>query len=105
VQCDGDALDTLTFREDRLGSFKIDVSGREVVDALMVADVIVVLDEGIDLLLEISWQIVVFEQNAVLQGLMPTLDLSLSLGVIGCSAHMRHVFALEPRGQIFRDVT
>lgn len=59
--CDGVALDAVSFSEDRRGPSKIDVSGREVVDALMIADVIVVLDESIDLLLEISRQIVVFE--------------------------------------------
>ena len=40
------------------------------------------LDEGVDLLLEISAQVVVAEQNAVLQGLVPALDLSLGLWMI-----------------------
>jgi hypothetical protein len=39
---------------DRLGSSKIDVGQCDVFDALMIADVIVVLDEGSDLPLEIS---------------------------------------------------
>ena len=45
-------------------------------------------DEGADLPFEISGQVVVVEQDAVLQGLVPALDLSLGLGMIGCPAHM-----------------
>jgi hypothetical protein len=86
-------------------SAKVDVSGREVVDALVIADVIVVLDEGVDLLLEISRQIIFVEQNAVLQGLMPTLDLSLGLGMIWGAAYVLHVLVFEPLAQIARDVT
>ena len=41
--CDGDPLDTSAFCEDGVRSTEVDVSGREVVDALMIADVIVVL--------------------------------------------------------------
>ena len=97
--CDGGPLDAVSFGEDRLGSSKIDVSGCEVVDALVIADVIVVLDEGGDLLLEISGQVVVVEQNAVLQGLMPALDLSLGLWMIRGAAYMLHAFVLDPMPQ------
>src|SRR5665213_1472533 len=102
--CDCGPLDAVSFGEDRLGSSKIDVSGREVVDALVIADVVIMLDEGVDLLLEISGQIIVVEQNAVLQGLVPALDLSLSLGMIRRSPHMLHALVLEPPGQIARYV-
>ena len=103
--CDCGTLDTSAFCEDGVRSAKVDVSGREVVDALMIADVIVVSDEGVDLLLEISRQIIVVEQNAVLQGLMPTLDLSLGLGMIRGAAYVLHVLVFEPLAQITRDVT
>ena len=46
----------------------------------MIADVVVVLDGGVDLPFEIAGQIVVLRVNAVLQGLVPALDLSLSSG-------------------------
>ena len=46
----------------------------------MIADVVIVLDEGADLPFEISGQVVVVEQDVVLQGLVPALDLSLGLG-------------------------
>jgi hypothetical protein len=43
--CDGCSLDAVSFGGDRLGSSKIDVSGRKVVDALVIANVIIMLDE------------------------------------------------------------
>jgi hypothetical protein len=52
--CDGGKFDAPAFCVDRLGSSKIDVGQCDVFDALMIADVIVVLDEGSDLPLEIS---------------------------------------------------
>ena len=66
----------------------------------MIADVIVVLDEGADLPFEIAGQIVVFEQDAVLQGLVPALDLALGLRMIRRSAHVLHALVFEPVGQI-----
>jgi hypothetical protein len=44
--CDGGKFDASAFCEDRLGPAEVDVGRRQVVDAFMVADVIVVLDEG-----------------------------------------------------------
>ena len=46
---------------------------------LVIADIIVMLDEGIDLLFEISWQIVVVDQDSVLKDFMPALDLAQGL--------------------------
>ena len=88
--CDSGKLDAFSFCEDRLRSAKVDVGRREVFDALMIANVIVVLDEGADLSFEIAGQIIVVEQNAVLQSLVPALDLALGLRVIGCAPHVLH---------------
>ena len=52
--CDGSKLDAVSFGEDRLGSAEVNISRREVFDALMIANVIVVLDEGADLSFEIA---------------------------------------------------
>ena len=95
----------LAFGQDCLGPAEVDVGGREVIDALVIADVVVVLDEGADLPFEVARQIIVVEQDAVLQRLVPALDLPLGLGMIRSPSDMLHVFALEPRGQIVRDVT
>ena len=53
----------------------------------MVTLMIVMIDEGFDLSLEIAGQEVVFQQDAVLQGLMPTLDFALGLRVICWTCH------------------
>ena len=42
--------------------------------------VVVVVDEGLDLGFEIAGQKVVFQQDAILQGLVPALDLALVIG-------------------------
>jgi len=61
---------------------EVDVCGGEVVDAFVVALMIVVIDERLDLRLQICWKEVVLQQNAVLQGLVPSLYLALCLRVI-----------------------
>ena len=48
----------------------------------MVAPVVVVLNEGRDLRLKVARQEVVFEQDAVLERLVPALDLALGLGMV-----------------------
>ena len=76
----------------------------EIVEALLISGVVVVLDEGMDLLFEVTGQVVVVEQDAVLQGLVPALDLALGLRVVGRASHMIHALALVPFGQIARTV-
>ena len=49
----------------------------------MVAPVIVVIDEGADLGFQIAREEVVFQQDAVFQSLMPSLDLALCLRMGG----------------------
>ena len=71
----------------------------------MIALVVVVIDEGFDLGLQVTWQEVVFQQNAVLQSLVPSLNLTLGLGVIWRSSTMLHALVLQPFRQITRDVT
>ena len=53
---DGLAFDPFAFDEDALGPSKIDVGGREIVEALVISGVIVSLDESRDLPFEISRQ-------------------------------------------------
>ena len=57
--CDGGKLDAFAFCEDGLRSAKVDVRRRNVFDALVIADVIVVFYEGTDLSIEISRQIII----------------------------------------------
>ncbi len=70
----------------------------------MVALMVVVVDEGLNPGFEITWQEVVFQEDAVLQCLVPTLDLALSLGMIWSAAGMLHALVLQPFSQFTRDV-
>ena len=79
---DGLAFDFLPFDQDGLAAPEVDVSGCEIAEALMIAPMIVMGDESTDLGLEVARQVVVLEQNAVLQRLVPALDLALGLGMI-----------------------
>ena len=65
----------------------------------MVALVIVVLDEGLDLGLEVTGQEVVFQQDAVLQGLVSSFNLALGLGVVRCAPDSAHALVLQPISQ------
>ncbi len=58
------------------------------------------LDEGVDLGFEIARQEVVFEQDAVLEGLMPPLDFALRLRMIWCTTRMLHAFVFQPFRQV-----
>ena len=88
---DGRSFDPFPLFQNGLASTEVDIGGGEIADALVIASVIVVIDEGLDGQLKCSWQMVVFEQDAVLQRLMPALDLSLGLLVIRCAAHVIHL--------------
>ena len=68
---DGLSLDPFSLFQDGLASTEVDVGGRDVLQALVIASVIVVIDEGLDSQLQGSRQIVVSEQDAVLESLMP----------------------------------
>jgi len=83
-------FDLFSFPENGFVAAEVDVSGCYVVEALVVALVVVILDKSLNLAFEIAWQIVVFQQNTVLHGLMPTFDFALGLRVEGCTANMLH---------------
>jgi len=63
---DGLSFDPFSFQQDGIAAAEVDVGGRQVADGLMVTLVVVMIDEGADLSLEIAWQVVVLEQDAVL---------------------------------------
>jgi len=57
--CDSCTLDAFTLGEDCLGPAEVDVGRGEIVDALVIAGVVIVLDEGFDLPFEIAGQVVI----------------------------------------------
>lgn len=66
----------------------------------MVAAVIVVLDEAANASFEITGQVFILKQDAVLQRLMPTLDLALGLRMMGRSANIALALIGEPLSEI-----
>ena len=56
--CDGVAFDALTLGQDFRGSAEVDVSRGQIVDALVIADMIVMFDEGGDLPLGMASSVV-----------------------------------------------
>ena len=101
---DGLALDTSAFREDAGSPAEVDVGRRQIIQALVVAVMVVMVDERLDLRFQITGQIVVFQQDAVLERLVPTLDLALGLWMIGRTANVGHLPVVEPAGEIAGDV-
>ncbi len=101
---DGAPLDVITSFEDARSSSEVDVSWGEVVQAFVVAAVIVVVDEGRYGTFEITGQVVVLKQDAALQREVPALDLSLGHRMIGLSARMAHALVVEPLGKLARNV-
>ena len=70
----------------------------------MVSDVVVAADEVSDPLFKITRQIIVLEQDAVLQGLVPAFNFPLGLGMHGCVTGVVHAFVAQPVCQFRRDV-
>ena len=80
---DGLSLDPFALFDDGWRPAEVGVCRCHVGQALVVSLVIVVSNEGLDLGFEIAGQKVVFEQDAVLQGLVPAFDLAWVWGCIG----------------------
>ena len=102
--CECLALDPFAFEEDGLGSSEVDVGRGEITQALVIAGIVVVLDEGRDLAFEIAGQVIMLKQDAVLERLMPALDFALRHRMIRRTTRMSHVLPLEPFGQVAGDV-
>src|ERR1700722_6274147 len=80
-------------RRMALGPSKIDAGGREIVEALVISGEIISLDERGELPFEISPEKVMLQQDAVLERLMPALDLALRLRMVRGSADVLHGFS------------
>ncbi len=71
----------------------------------MVSPMIVVIDERLDLLFQITGEEIVLQQYAVLQRLVPAFDLALCLRMVWCAANVAHAVVAEPVSEVARDVT
>jgi hypothetical protein len=61
---DGLSLNPFSFQEDGLAAPEVDVGRCQIADGLMATPVVVMIDEGIDLSLEIAGPMAVVAQNA-----------------------------------------
>lgn len=62
---DGFSFDALPSFENGRSSTEVDVGRREVVQALVVSAAVIILDELADALFELTWQVIVFQQDPV----------------------------------------
>ena len=62
----------------------------------MVAPQVVLIDELGQALFELTWQVVVFEQDLVLHGAVIALDLALGHRVIELATGVRYAVLCEP---------
>ncbi len=97
---DGETFDPLSFTQDFRRASEVDVGRREIAQALVIAAMIVMLDEGGDPGFKVVRKIVVLEQDAVLERLTPALDLALALWMARRAAHMLDVEFAEPGREI-----
>ena len=67
-QFDSASLDPFSLQQDGLASAEVDVGRRKIVEALMIAAMIVALDEGRDLGLEIAREEVVAIGKSAIRG-------------------------------------
>jgi hypothetical protein len=88
---DGLSFGPFALKQDGLAAPEVDVGWGEIVDALVITPVVVIGDERIDLGFEVAAQIVVLDQDAVLERLMPALDFPLRHRMIRRTASVLHV--------------
>src|SRR6266436_9733898 len=97
---DGFSFDLFPPFENGLTAPEVDVSRRQVVQALVVSTVVVVLDELLDALFELSWQVVVLQQDPVFHRAVISLDLALRHRVVRPAADMSDAVVIEPLAKL-----
>src|ERR1700746_556600 len=101
---DGFLFDLFPPFENGLTASEVDVSRRQVVQALVVSTVFVVRDELLDSLFELSWQVVVLQQDPVFHRAVISLDLALRHRVVRPAADMSDPVLVEPLAKLARHV-
>ena len=103
---DGFSFDLFPPIENGLTAPEVDVSRHQVVRALVVSRVGVVLDELLDAVFELSWQVVVLQQDPVFHRAVISLDLALRHRVVRPPYHRhRGTQRCEGRGALRLSIT
>ena len=82
---DGLSFDPFPLFDNSSGPAEVGIGGCHITEAFVVAPVVKVLGEGLDPGLKIAGHKVVFQQDAVFEGLVPALDFALGLGMQRCA--------------------
>src|SRR5262249_38720047 len=90
--------------ENGLAAPEVDVSRRQVVQALVLSPVVVVADELLDAVFEPSWQVVIAQQDPVFHRSMISLVLALAHRGARRDADMTGCVVLEPVVKLGRNV-
>ena len=101
---DGFSFDPFALFDDGFSSSEVGIGGRDVVQAFMIALMVVMFDERLDLGFKVAGQIVILQQDAVFEGLVPTFDLALGLWMERRTANMAHAFSSEEVSQFACDI-
>ena len=100
---DGFAFDPFSLFDDGFCSAEVGICRCDVFQALVIALVIVVLDERFDLCFQIAGEVIIFQQDAIFQGLVPAFDLTLGLMMERRTADMVHVLRRDIAGPIIAE--
>ena len=85
---DGFAFDPFSLFDHGFCSAEVGICRCDVVEALVIALMVVMFDERFDLCFQIAGEVIIFQHDAVFEGLVPPLDLALRLRVERCTANM-----------------
>jgi len=101
---DGLSFDGFPPFEYGRSSSEVDVSRGQIVQALVISTIVVVLDELADAPFELSWQIIVLEQDPIFHRAVISLDLALRHRVVSPTVDVSDAFVLEPLAKLARHV-
>lgn len=102
---EGVLFDLFALFQDVLATSEVDIGRSEITKALMIAPVVVMVDEGLDLVFQVPGQEVVLKQDPVFEGLVSSFDFALCLGMVGSSTRMFHALTFQPMRQVVGEVT
>lgn len=98
-------FDLSPFCDDVLISPQVNIRRGDVSKALVISLVVVIIDEGSDLLLKLARHVIIFQQHTVFHGLVPAFDFTLRLWMERRTAYMVYFLLFQPLGQIARYIT
>lgn len=75
-------LDFLPPFDDGSVASEVDIGGCQVADAFVISAVVVEIDDGVNLAFKMTRQVIILQQDAVFQRLVPAPDFALGLRMV-----------------------